>query len=916
MISLVLALAAIAAGSGSLARAATFHVAPDGNDTWSGRLEKPNAAKTDGPLASLPGARDAVRKLKAQGPLKEAVRVLVAPGRYPMTEPVIFTPADSGTEACPITYEAAPPGTRNAKPETAVPVFSGGRRITGWQPGADGVWTTHLPEVAAGKWTFEQLWVNGKRATRARTPNKFYYHTWRKVAVAKDPATGEMTDLSGRAFIPHPEDVKPWANAQDITIVVYHSWEVSRERLSGIDPETNMVVCRNGFPWGFMAWGAAQRYVLENAREFLDAPGEWFLDRDGTLSYMPLPGEDMTKAEAIAPVGGEQFVGFAGDPDLGLLVEHINLKGLAFRHGQYILPPEGHSDGQAAVTIPAAIMADGAQHVSIEGCEIGHIGIYGIWFRRGCSDSKVTGTYLHDLGAGGMKIGETAMRPEPANRTERIMFDNNIVHQGGRLFPGCIGVWVGHSANNQVTHNDISDLYYSGISVGWSWGYGPSGTHHNTIDFNHIHHVGQGVLSDMGGVYTLGLSPGTTISNNRIHDVYSYDRYGRGGWGLYNDEGSSDITMENNLVYKVKTGTYHQHYGENNILRNNIFAFSMDGQIQRSRPEEHLSFTYENNLVLWKDAALIAAGSIKVPTKWALFRNNLYWDESGQPVDFEGQTLEQRQADGQDLGSIVADPKFVNADHGDFRLKPDSPAAKIGFKPFDTTKAGVYGDAAWVALPQSFAYAPLEFAPEPPPPPPLSVKDDFELTPAGQPPADAQANVENKGDAIVVTEETAASGKHSLLIQDAPGLQFVFNPHLVYTPNYKSGTAHCSYDMRVGPGVNMYNEWRSWDLQPYRVGPTLWISGGKLQVGGQSVLDVPVDTWFHVEITAKVGADADGKWDLTVTLPGQEPKRFPGLSVGDPTFKNLTWVGWSSMATEKTVFYLDNIELTTTAGDG
>ena len=250
--------------------------------------------------------------------------------------------------------------------------------------------------------------------------------------------------------------------------------------------------------------------------------------------------------------------------------------------------------------------------------------------------------------------------------------DNNIIHSVGGIFPGAIGVWIGQSGYNQVTHNDISDFFYTGVSVGWTWGYGESLAHHNTIDFNHLHHLGWGVLSDMGAVYTLGPSPGTTVSNNVVHDVYSYDRYGRGGWGLYNDEGSSQIVLENNLVYNVKTGTYHQHYGRENVVRNNILAFSMDGQIQRSRVgRARLVHLREQH----RDLEGRPAGGSRLAQRRARHdAQQLYWNTAGKPVDFQGQTLAQRQERGLDAGSIVADPKFVDAAQLDFRLQPDSPA--------------------------------------------------------------------------------------------------------------------------------------------------------------------------------------------------------------------------------------------------
>jgi hypothetical protein len=171
-------------------------------------------------------------------------------------------------------------------------------------------------------------------------------------------------------------------------------------------------------------------------------------------------------------------------------------------------------------------------------------------------------------------------------------------------------------------------------------------------------------------------------------------------------------------------------------------------------------------------------------------------------------------------------------------------------------------------------------------------------------------HVEGKGDAIVVTDETAANGRHSLKIMDAAGLQFPYNPHLVYLPNHRSGITRFSFDMRVEPGVVMFHEWRDWRTSPYRVGPGFWVEQGNLQVGGQNLIKLPTGEWIHFEVCAGVGPEASGTWELIVTLPGQAPRHFRNLPNGNKNFEFLTWLGFSSMATEKTVFYLDNLKLT------
>jgi len=690
----------LAVGAARVREPMALYVAPSGNDKWTGNRRTPNLFRTNGPLASLEGARDAIRRLKTRGPLDRPVVVRVRGGVYRLGRPFVLEPGDSGTTKCPISY-VADGGEK--------PVFSGGRLLGGWRRGADGVWTVTIPEVKSGAWDFQSLFVNGERRTRARTPNEGYFRVAGKAPAVADsrPGTGSPSRVSktGKpiardqlAFQFKPGDIKPWSDLQDVNVVVYHAWATTRHRIASVDTKSNVVEFTGPSGWPFGKWGVTdQRYYVENVPDALDAPGEWYLDRrTGVLSYIPPAGEKPDRAQIEAPILSE-LVQLRGDADAGRFVEHVTLSGLSFVCSDWTMGPLGHSSRQAAPDAGTALTLTGARNCAVEKVEVARVGGYGIGLGHGCKDNRLEQCHIHDLGAGGVLLGEINLPAEEQGRAERNTVFNCYIHNGGRIYATAVGVWAGKSSYNTIQHNEISDFLYTGISVGWSWGYQPSSAHHNIIEFNHVHHLGFGVLSDMGGIYTLGISPGTRICNNLFHHIESYSY---GGWGIYPDEGSTDIVIENNVVYRTKDGSFHQHYGKDNIVRNNIFAFSRLRQIVRTRDEAHRSFVFEHNIVYYTTGTLLGSNWAGDRSRYGLDYND-YWDTSGRPVTFVKATFAQWQAKGQDTHSIIAEPLFVDAANYDFRLKPDSPALKMGFKAIDVSQVGLVGPREWVELPKT-----------------------------------------------------------------------------------------------------------------------------------------------------------------------------------------------------------------------
>ncbi|MDD4016636.1 MAG: right-handed parallel beta-helix repeat-containing protein [Kiritimatiellae bacterium] len=678
--------AALAAGAWAVP--AAFFVAPGGDDGNAGTLEKP--------FATLEKARDAVRALKRGGGLPDGgATVWLRGGEYPRTGPLTLTPEDSGEPGKPVAFAAY--GDEK-------PVVSGGRRVTGFRQQAGGVWEASVPGARNGAWVFRTLYVNGSRYTLARSPNRGYYEMTCAVPDAGSPKDGPHAGKSKSAFRVAPGMLRDWPGLSEINLKVWGRWWTALLTVKGIDPAGGVVRVAEPASARFLPYGAKTPFIVENHAGALDAPGEWQLDRTaGVLRVIPRPGDDLGKAEVMAPVAGKLLV-LEGDPAGRKFVSHVQFRGIAFQCSNWLLPPEGGNEGsQAAVNIGATVEATGARDCLFEGCELAQTDTYALWLRSGSRRCVVRQCHLHDLGAGGVRLGEATAEPD-AVRADGNTVENCFIHSGGHVHGSGIGVWVGASSGNTVTHNEICDLWYTGVSVGWRWSTDLNGTRDNRVTYNRIHHIMQR-LEDGGGIYCLGLQPGTVLANNIIHDS------GRDGGrphcrGIYLDEGCASFLVENNLIYDTQDAALRMQLGTGcNTYINNILAFArvyaVDIDVARS-------CVFMNNIVY------LDRGRVFKFDKWPHYEKyisgNLYWRTDGQPFVFAGLPWEEWRKQRQtpygyfkgktmDEGSRIADPGFADAAKRDFRLKPGSPALAVGFKPFDLDEIGLTGDVAWRTLP-------------------------------------------------------------------------------------------------------------------------------------------------------------------------------------------------------------------------
>ena len=563
----------------AMADPTTFYVAPTGNDE--------NPGSESEPFATLERARDAVRKHNKT--MDDDITIVLRGGTYRLKRTLVFDPQDSGHHGHHVIYKASP-GEK--------PVLSGGVPITGWKADVDGRWKARCDEH------FRQLYVDGKRAVRARSPESKTDDPahWTQCGIAYMPGVELFGEQGYRTTEVAMAD---WRNPGDIEICYYVGWCHTRCKVESITRDGDHALIRMVQPQFMLARNkegvrVSLPHYLENALELLDEPGEWYLDRSAkVLYYKPRPGENMETAEVIAPLL-EKLVELRGS--LEKPVEHIHFQGITFRHATWLEPSRvGVVEQQAnfqqqiinrldrmghvcnvhneVLKSPANVICRTAKHLRFEGCVFSQLGGAGIDLEYGSQENVITGCHFRDISGSAIQIGDV-QRSDHHPGDERTIVKNN--HVVGNLIEDCaveymggVGIFVGYTDGTRIAHNEIRDLPYSGISMGWGWGEEDAGggfegyyqpykfktptpSGNNRVEYNHIHHV-MSKLQDGGGIYTLGNMPGTMIRENHIHD-----NPGVPG-GVYLDEGSGFIEVTGNVVHGVSNWKACNNHHQNRI---------------------------------------------------------------------------------------------------------------------------------------------------------------------------------------------------------------------------------------------------------------------------------------------------------------------------------------------------------------
>lgn len=774
--------------------------------------------------------------------------------------------------------------------------FSGagaGRTIISGSTELDGEWIRegdYYKKPLEGVARFDKFYVDNVSRPQARYPAR-NGEFMRTDGTHRGPSRTRMIHFN-------PDTLGDLRINKNSNIVIFHTWITSIHNIQGICRKTNTICLVEEFPLHLVHRGEVnRRFYLTNVFEGLVEPGTWFYCTETAhLYYSPLQGEDFTKATKSISQIGPTILHIRGNDAAGVYAKNITIENISFMHTNADLSFVKNPI-QGEIFQDALVFLEGVRDSVIRNCEFSYGGGHGVWLANGSKDNLIYQNYFHNLDGGGVYIGGGWGVHEKGS-TSHIVVENNLIVDSGLLFHGAHGVWIGKSSFNRIRHNEIFNLPYSGISIGWSWGFHPSTANHNLIEYNHVHHISNGNgLSDLGGIYTLGISTGTKIIRNLVHDIWHYPHIAFGN-GIYLDQGSAEIHVHENVVYNTGTTNLFLHFGRDLDVSRNFFGFSDGSMVRRVREDreseisltENIFISYNGNIYdgVWTDNNWLSESNIFIGNNAFTFgrHNKQSWLSIGNDSQSNFISVENASIglpDAQWLSSISEVPADII----------DNIVAVLD-------QAGRYGDNDWLVLTDKHLRQERVFEAEPF----YDLNIDFENESVNYAPRFGVI-VEGGSDKPLVTVQKS-DDLHVLEFINTPGLNRTWAPHIGFrfTPTTGDQTIKIKFMNDPESPAEIDFEIRNLQERSIFVTPVRMTVNrkGSVRILDNDVFSVPNGEWIVFELTFI--ANDDKNCVLTVVhgdMHYEHSFRLPHSHQG------INWIGISSLGDQKGRFLVDQV---------
>lgn len=583
-----------------------FVDAAKGNDANQGTI--------DSPIQTLERAQELVRE--KTNDMTEDLKVYLRSGTYELDEAMVFSNADSGKNGHNVVWSAY---------DNEEVIISGGASITGWTKveGDKNIWKASAKGLES-----RDLYVNGKRATRARSELKAYEFTKKYIYVNSEGLPNSFS------------------RPKDLEVVFARKWKWCIERVNSIGEHDEYENCQRikitdesydslktnltGAAIDAEGMRDGVKY-LENAYELMDEPGEWYLNtEEDQIYYIPQEGQDMNNIDTVL---GRLENLFVLDGQQGNVVKNITFSGLTFQYTTWLKPnwadglqtfqasaiinPEDVWDREWIPSTGSALFGKYVDNINIVRNNFKNLGNAGVHLGRSTKNSSIMNNKFENLASGAILLGDVTYQdhlPVREDLTENNKIIDNYITNVGQTYRACTGILVGFTNGTKVEYNTVKNLPYTGISVGWGWGYNDFDENkefmlgNNSISYNYVENVlTEPALIDGGGIYTLGRQDGSVIIGNYIDGVHN--EYG----GIYLDEGSYGFTITDNVLTNCVRNWLYK--GDCNYIYDNYATEAQEPNRDERLPiGDDPQYRFENN-DKWDDvavAAIKAAAGVRV----------------------------------------------------------------------------------------------------------------------------------------------------------------------------------------------------------------------------------------------------------------------------------------------------------------